>query len=56
MIVRGIYALAVLQFLVATALMLDNMELLKQVQGGPKHATPEAPSPAKSKSPIIPPS
>jgi hypothetical protein len=39
MLVRAIYALAVVQFLVATALMLDNMELLKQLGGGPKPPT-----------------
>jgi hypothetical protein len=54
MLVRAIYALAVVQFLVATALMLDNMELLKQLGGGPKPPTATAPSPPKTKSPTIP--
>jgi hypothetical protein len=56
MMPRAIYALAVVQFLIATALMLDNMDLLKQLNGGPKPPTATAPSPTKAKSPIIPPS
>jgi hypothetical protein len=56
MIVRAIYAMSVVTFLVTMTLLLDNMDLLKQLQGGPKPPTATAPSPAKTKSPIIPPS
>jgi hypothetical protein len=54
MIVRAIYAMALVQFLVATTLLLDNMDLLKQVWNGPK--PPPQATPAKPKSPSIPPS
>ena len=54
MIVRAIYAMALVQFLVATALLLDNMDLLKQVWHGPKPPTQVTPS--KPPAPSIPPS
>lgn len=54
MIVRAIYAMALVQFLVANAILLDNMDLLKQVWHGPKPPAQSAPS--KQKAPSIPPS
>jgi hypothetical protein len=54
MIVRAIYAMALVQFLVVSALLLDNMDLLKQVWHGPKPPTQATPS--KTQAPSIPPS